>query len=202
MRDQELLNQFNGRRIEARQVDELIGLSRGLTADGVINQMEAEFLVGWLAANAGAIDNPVITHLYRHIGGVLADGVLDKEEAADLLSTLEAFTGGNIEIGESLKSTTLPLCDPAPDIQFENQNFCLTGTFNFGGRHQCQLEIIARGGCCGSLTKKTNFLVIGGYATESWKHSTFGLKVIKAVEMKDSGVPIAIVSEEHWRAFL
>ena len=202
MRDPELLNQFGRRRIESRQVDELIGLSRGLTSDGVVNQMEAEFLIGWLAANAGIIDNPIIIQLYRHIDNILSDGVLDKDEAADLLSTLQAFTGGNVELGESLTSTTLPLCHPAPDSQFENQNFCLTGTFTFGGRRQCELEISDRGGRCGSLTKKTNFLVIGGYATESWKHSTFGLKVMKAIEMKDSGYPIAIVSEEHWRAFL
>lgn len=52
------------------------------------------------------------------------------------------------------------------------------------------------------MTQKTDVLVIGMYATESWKHSAFGTKIIKAVDMRESGVPISIVSEEHWMKYL
>jgi hypothetical protein len=60
----------------------------------------------------------------------------------------------------------------------------------------------ARGAISGSLTKSTDVLVIGCYATESWKHSSFGNKIMKAAEMRNKGVPISIVSEEHWKAHL
>ena len=59
-----------------------------------------------------------------------------------------------------------------------------------------------RGGSSGSLTKATDVLVIGMYATESWKHSSFGTKIIKAVDMREDGVPIAIVCEDHWAGHL
>jgi len=52
-----------------------------------------------------------------------------------------------------------------------------------------------RGGECGSLTRSTDVLVIGADATESWKHSSFGTKIMKAVDLRESVVPLAIVSE-------
>ena len=36
-------------RITSRQVDELVGLARGIAADGMVNQSEVEFLQKWLA---------------------------------------------------------------------------------------------------------------------------------------------------------
>lgn len=202
MRNEERWNQFGKRRIENRQVDELIGLSRGLLADGVINKLELEYLVTWLSANVAVSENPIILELYHLIREILSDGVLDAEEVSDLIATLNAFSGDKSEIGETLKSSTLPLCSPPPKVVFDSKLFCLTGTFNFGNRSLCEREIAGRGGICGSLTKKTDFLVIGHYATESWKHSAFGEKILRAVSLREAGVPIHIISEEHWRAHL
>jgi hypothetical protein len=44
----EFLNRVGGERISARQFDELIGLARGIGADGMLNQSEVEFLQKWL----------------------------------------------------------------------------------------------------------------------------------------------------------
>ena len=45
---------------------------------------------------------------------------------------------------------------------------------------------------------KTDYLVIGSYATDSWAHSSWGRKIEKAVEMTNKGHPVKIISEEHW----
>jgi NAD-dependent DNA ligase len=200
--DDAFYNQVGGPRISSRQIDELIGLARGIAADGTINQAEAEFLQKWLAANADISDQPVIHTLYRRVNDVLADGMLDADEAGDLLGTLNAFSNRDFELGEVLKATSLPLCSPPPTVAFSGLKYCFTGTFNFGGRRECEAAVTDRGGTAGSLTQKTNVLVIGVYATESWKHSSFGNKIIKATEMRGDGVPISIVSEEHWTRFL
>lgn len=202
MRDPELLNQFSKDRLGHRQIDELIGLARGLCADGLLNQLEVEFLQSWLAVNEGIVDNPIVSTLYDRVTTCLEDGFLDDGEHADLFSALTHFSANNLETGELLKATTLPLCDPPPTIAFDGSQFCFTGIFNFGARSQCAKAVEERGGTCGSLTKKTDYLVIGVYATESWKHSSFGNKIIKATEMRDDGLPISIVSEEHWSQYL
>ena len=202
MKDEAFYNQVGGERIQSRQVDELIGICRGLAADGAINQLEAEFLQKWLAANLHISENPVIHIVYQRVSDALADGRLDSEEAVDLLSTLNQLSVGDFELGEMLKPTSLPLCNPAPDLLFDNRSYCFTGTFSFGKRGQCEQAVVDRGGRAGSLTQKTNVLVIGAYATESWKHSSFGNKIIYATELRDAGFPITIVSETHWATHL
>jgi NAD-dependent DNA ligase (contains BRCT domain type II) len=193
---------FNRARMDDRLVNELVGLAHGIIADGVVNQAETEYLFKWIAANAGQTDNSVAKALYGRVGQVCADGVLDPEEAADLLQTLTRFCAGDFEIGEILKSTSLPLCDPAPAVRFDGSTFCFTGTFAFGSRKDCEKAVIDLGGIPGTLTRSTRYLVIGAYATESWAHSSFGRKIEKAVDMRADGIPIAIIGESHWVGYL
>lgn len=200
--DEPMLNRLNNDRLQSRQVDELIGLARGLVADGSINPGEVEFLRSWLVTNLAVAHQPLIATLYDRVQGILADGQVDAEECADLFAALTNFTAGGAELGEAARSTTLPLCNPAPSLRFDGATYCFTGTFSYGQRKHCEQATAVRGASSGSLTKRTNFLVIGSYATESWKHSSFGNKILKAVEMRNAGAPIRIVSEAHWTTFL
>jgi NAD-dependent DNA ligase len=202
MNEEAFYNRVSGDRITSRQIDELVGLARGIIADGMINQSEVEFLQKWLAANMAISDQPMIRRLYDRVNSILADGVADAEECRDLFDTLGSFSGRDFELGEVLKATTLPLCDPLPALRFHGRRYCFTGTFGFGGRRDCEAAVVERGGSCGSLTKATDVLVIGGYATESWKHSAFGTKIVKAVDYRQTGLPISIVSEAHWTTHL
>jgi NAD-dependent DNA ligase len=164
---------------------------------------EAEVLEKWLVANAQITNQPIIRLLYERVRGVLADAVIDADEQKDLLDALGSFSGRDHELGEALKATTLPLCQPPPSLSFEGRRYCFTGTFMFGQRKDCEKAVVDRAGSCGSLTMKTNFLVIGAYATDTWKHSAFGLKIMRAVQYRDEkGLPIGIVAEEHWRKSL
>ncbi|MGB3348301.1 MAG: NAD-dependent DNA ligase [Brucella anthropi] len=193
-----LYNRLGGDRISSRQIDELIGLARGLVADGAINQAEVEFLHKWLVANAGISDQPLIRVLFRRIDEILADGIVDDEEKVELLDTLNRFANRDFELGEVLKPTSLPLDHPAPALAFEGKRYAFTGTFTYGQRRHCEQAIHERGGTTGGVSQKTNFLVIGSYATEAWKHSSFGNKILNACEWRDQGHPIVIVSEAHW----
>jgi NAD-dependent DNA ligase len=200
--DDNLINQLGSDRIASRQIDELIGIARGLVADDHLHEKEAAFLQKWLAANLHITDQPVIRTLYQRIKEMLKDGTLDQDEQAELLDTLKIFSNQDIELGEVLKATSLPLDDPEPPLSFAGQRYCFTGTFAFGQRKECEQAVAEMGAEVGSLTQKTNVLVIGIYATESWKHSSFGNKIIKACEWRDAGRPIVLVSEPHWKGCL
>lgn len=200
--EESLCNRLGGDRISSRQIDELIGIARGMAADGALNQAEVEFLQKWLAANLGISDQPLIRTLYERVSAILSDGIADAEECAELLDTLNRFSNRDFELGEVLKSTSLPLCSPPPELDFVGRTYCFTGTFSYGKRRDCERAVTERGASIGGLSLRTNYLVIGVYATESWKHSSMGNKILKACEWRDEGVPIAIVSEEHWTRHL
>jgi NAD-dependent DNA ligase len=129
---------------------------------------------------------------------MLQDRERHSEESKSLFETLEKFTGNDIELGEALKSCKLPLDEPPPLLEFTGQRYCFTGTFAFGTRTDCEAAVQNLGGECGSLTLKTNYLIIGAYATESWIQSSYGRKIERAVELKQEGHEIRIVGETHW----
>lgn len=189
---------FNRAKIDDRLVNELIGLSQGLIADGILNTQEVLFLQKWLVANSGASNNPLVAVLLKRVEEMLADGVLSADEIQELMQTLGSFAGGDYELGELTKSTTLPLCKPLPDVVFPERNFCFTGTFAFGARNDCETAVTGKGARAGALTQKTNYLVIGCYASDAWIHSTYGRKIEKACEYKSMGLKINIISEDHW----
>ena len=50
-----------------------------------------------------------------------------------------------------------------------------------------------------SVTLKTDYLVIGDLSSRDWKFSSFGRKIEKAIEYRDSGKSdVAIISEQMW----
>lgn len=195
------LSRYRHQQITTRQLDELLGICRGVVMDGHVSQNEAELLMLWMANNRQCLDTWPGSVLYTRISAMLRDGTLDQEEQRDLLELLRRTTGGlPSELGEGNAATDLPLDDPFPRIDFPGRAFCLTGTFHSGPRHLIKQVIENKGGTVlDSVTKKLDFLVIGSLCTASWKHSAFGTKILKAVDIRASGGKLAIVSEEHWR---
>lgn len=192
-------NRFSQARIDNRDVEHLIGLSQGLMADGKINYAEAKVLMSWLVQRDSSRENPTISSLLQTVGGMLSGGELSQKDSMELLSVLSSISGEVSEVGELAKTSTLPLCNPAPDIVFAGKCFLFSGKFLFGNRHECQnVTKLAGGKCISRVVKTLDYLVIGSYATESWKHESFGCKIIKAADYRDSGCSLSIVSEAHW----
>jgi NAD-dependent DNA ligase len=195
----DLYTKFNRKSIDDRQIDTLIGIGKGLVADGQVNQAEAEFLLNWLAQSRQSSDNPVILNLLEKVSSMLEDDELDSEESAELLSILQKVTGEPSELGELAKTTSLPIDAPLPVIGFSGSSFLFTGTCAFGTRKQCQQAIESLGGMnAKGVTKTLNYLVLGTYVTDSWIHESYGRKIEKAMEYRSGGLPLLIVSEEHW----
>ncbi len=185
-----------------REYEELIGLARGLTADGLINQLEAEFLDDWLADHLHLSDKPAVRALYDRIAGMLVDDALRPDEAADLFQALADFGRAGRAPAARPRLSTLALCVPAPAIVIPDRSFCFTGAFDFGDRDACTLAVLARGGSVGDLATDTHYLVVGTYASDDWHDSLLGDKLVKATEYRSFGHPVRIVSEDKWVAAL
>ena len=153
----DIFTRFNRKSIDDRQIDTLIGLSKGLLADGGIDPAEADCLHTWLAQNRYISSHPVIVHLFDRVNAMLADNVLDADESRELLRTLQQIAGEPTEFGEIAKSATLPVCKPAPIVSFPGKVFLFTGTCVFGTRKECQDATEKLGGTCWSEMKLPRF---------------------------------------------
>lgn len=195
----DIFTRFNRKSIDDRQIDTLIGISKGVIADGKVDQSEAEFLMSWLVQSRQASENPVIANLLARVGAMLQDDMLDSGESTELLGILRGIAGDPSEVGELAKSASLPLNNPAPTVVFPGRHFVFTGTCAYGTRAQCHQATEVLGGVVAtSINKSVTYVVLGTYVTVSWAHETYGRKIEKAVQYREQGVPLAIITEEHW----
>ena len=182
----DIFTRFNRKSIDDRQMDTLIGLSKGVLADGKVDQAEAEFLRSWLVQSRQASDNPVIANLLAKVGVMLQDNTLDDEESAELLSILRGIAGDPSEIGELAKAASLPINKPAPNVTFPGRCFVFTGTCAYGTRVQCHQATEALGGTIATgITKKINYLVLG---TEPPRHPLRFGRVIRSIGFPCAGL--------------
>ena len=125
------INHFYNRkqRID-RNLDELIGLAKGITADGAVNQLEAEYLAKWLRTNAEVASHGMALILYNRVAEMLEHGTLNADEQRELYELLTRFTG-SIPLASEVEnlSCSLPLDDPPPALIFVERVFCFTGKF-------------------------------------------------------------------------
>lgn len=188
-----------------RQIDELIGIVKGVMADGMVTQGEVEFLLRWMETNRHAANLWPAKALYPRLAQVAAKGFMTLHEEGDMLDLLMKTVGGNTapQLGFQSNSTKLPLSEPLSPLSFNGRAFCFTGAFHSGTRDWCHSQVASRGGRSSSgITKKLDYLVIGHIGNESWVHSTHGRKIEKAVQYNSAGSGIVIVSEEHWYSHL
>ena len=69
---------YNVRSVQQRTIDTLIDISKGIVADGAVNQKEAETLLSWLGVNEVTVaENPVTCQLLERVEEMLEDNVLD-----------------------------------------------------------------------------------------------------------------------------
>lgn len=76
--------------------------------------------------------------------------------------------------------------------------FCLTGDFLHGSKSEIK-EIIEdhSGRCIGSVSGKTDYVIVGAYGSEQWACGNYGSKIKKAMELQAKGSDIRICSEKE-----
>jgi len=191
---------------EAKAIDQLSGICAGILADGVVNEHEAVFFAGWVRQHAPLEPVWPFTDILSRVERIFADGRCTEEEREELKEIMEALCGRS-PAGSSQEtcSTTLPFTSPPPSpVEFSNRVFNITGKFAFGTRQKVISAITGKSGIAvdSMPTRDSHYLVLGIFASRDWIHTNYGRKIERAVELRNSGSGIAIISEEHWKKFL
>ncbi len=197
---------FSASRLNDRDMDEFIGICKGIIFDGSVCEDEARNLFTWLAAHHGVASTWPGNKVFTILSEMLTTSPLSASDEGELLALLTSITGNpDIVTQGQQASTLLPFDDPMPDLFFENAVFVLTGTFKMGRRTEIEALVESLGAevVKKNVRKDTDFLVVADIGSQAWIHSTHGRKIERAVELRDTHqTGLAIVSEEHFYRYL
>lgn len=198
-----------------RSVDELVGVCRGIIADGFIVDAEAKFLRSWLDSHHVLRAVPEAILLLNRLATALEDGVIDADEEAAILASILEVARPEPPEGQSqarrenpLAGTAsasvhkLPYDDPA-NFHPAGTSIVLTGVFVEGSKADVIRVLEAHGGRIGNaVSGRTDYVIVGALGSADWLSSSGGTKIRAAIELKERGNPVRLVSEAHMRAFL
>ena len=183
-----------------RAIEHLLGLVTGLVADGQLNNLEIVMLSTWISSHPEVTNEYPGSIIALNIEEILKDGVITDDERSHLLKTLFQLASTDfISTGSATDEVVrLPVDDDASP-NFINATVCFTGDFVFGTRSKCWEHTEKIGAqCTDSLTKKVNVLVVGTNVSKDWIHTSFGRKIQQAVELRNGGHDIYLISEKRW----
>ncbi len=191
------------RRIE-QGLAEMIGLVRGVIADGKVTEEEAQHLSEWTRENPEIATRYPANLLSRRLERIFMDGRVDARERKRLGAMLAQLAATPSEFGGDFAlATDLPITRPEPEVVFEGQTFVFAGAMAYGPTHACEREVLELGGSHERVVnRRTDYVVIGALAAHDWSQGSFGSRVDEVVQYRSRGVPIAVITEEHWAAAL
>lgn len=188
-------------------IQQLEGILHGVLADNELSESEIEHLASWMEER----DFLKGTYPFDEIDSLLVsarqDGVISDDEKnmlkaffANFIDTRISYNINEFEI-KALQSkySVSGICAVCPEITFENKTFCFTGTSKQGTRNQIAEIITSKGGIFNNnITKKTDFIIVGGDGNPCWAFSCYGRKVEKAMQLRKEGSSIIIVHENDF----
>lgn len=86
-----------------------------------------------------------------------------------------------------------------PPLSLRGRTFCLTGTFALAERSKLEELIVASGGAVAkSVVTRGCILVVGAESSPRWKTSSRGRKILDALEAREQGKFVHIISERYF----
>lgn len=180
----------------------LQGIFHGILADGILNDEEIFKLHEWLSDNEHLSSHYPYDEIRSLVLSIVADKKIDDEERAVLTAFIKQFVElKNTNVAEKVERDTegvsiSGICAVDPEIIFENKTFCITGILSRGTRNELQEAITNKGGIAvNTISRKTDYLIIGDTNNACWSYSCYGRKVEKALDLRKSGHTVILVHE-------
>ncbi|GAA5493979.1 hypothetical protein Rhal01_00133 [Rubritalea halochordaticola] len=205
----ELIAQWNSVNNSRKAIDVFTGLALGILADGTINSKEALFLQGWIEANKAELPALLATNLSSKLAALSNSEDLqdcDLAALAEILVDSLGFDSDQVKAEQVGRPSRLLFDNiSASDVTFTDAIFVLSGSFEKCSKKEVSSTIEKLGGHPNTNTpnKKTHYVVVGGKGSSQWITSSLGSKIRRALDLKEDGLNIKIISEEtFWRPLM
>lgn len=180
----------------------LQGICHGILSDGEINEKEVYDLYKWLEENEHLNSHYPYDEIRSLVLSIVSDNKITVEEILVLKAYFNQFININEKsIKEKINNETIDvnisgLCTSEPNVEFLGKTFCITGVLKSGSRETLKNQIEKLGGIAtDSLTKKTDYLIVGDNGNPAWAFSCYGRKVEKAINLRKEGHTIMLIHE-------
>jgi NAD-dependent DNA ligase len=177
---------------EKDEINELYGFCAGIACDNRITPNEVERLLLKLSSYPNIQADKRVTSLKSAAQRSIADGRITPEESDDICTWITHLVGDSASDTGMATFGNVGVIDGAlqdhNEVVFDRQMFVLTGKFTLGPRKAILGMISDRGGeFKSSVCRNTNYLCVAVEASRDWRHSHEGLKIIRALELRDQG---------------
>lgn len=193
------------------QIQILEGMLHGIITDGIITDRELRLLNDWLNDNDYLAGTYPYDEVYSLLLAAKEDGVISEDERNMLRALFSNFVdtreSANIHEADRLalqqQYSVAGICAIAPEISFADKTFCFTGASKRGTRDEISALIQRKGGIYSdSVTRATDYLIVGADGNPCWAFSCYGRKVEKAMDLRRKGRHVVIVNEnDFWDEF-
>lgn len=175
---------FSDATMQLRRLQEILN---EIVSDNEVTIAEVNDLYNWMEENKELKGNYPFDRVYRLLNEVFEDGEVDSDELALLLDKFTEYTNP-VESSHYEKT-----------IVIENHHFVLTGEFDYGSRSKVETYIEEKHGIIDNTVKKcTNYVIVGSSGSQAWSSGNYGSKIKKAMEAKDKGQDIEIITEKEF----
>ena len=89
---------------------------------------------------------------------------------------------------------------PAPEVVFEGRTFVFAGELALRPRPIVRARGRRSWAASASVrvSRRTDYVVLGSLSADEWAQEAIGPVLDAVVQYRARGVPIAVISEEHW----
>jgi NAD-dependent DNA ligase len=188
-------------------IQRLQGILHGIMSDNVISKDELDGLHNWLEDNNHLAGVYPYDEIYSILTAVLADGVLSDDEKKLLKVLFGDFIDLNVSVNINIEEISKlkqeinieGICAVCPEISFPGKVFCFTGMSSKTTRNTIKDTIESNDGIFSdSVTKQTDYLVVGNNGNPCWAFACYGRKIEAAVKLRKNGHRVLIVHENDF----
>jgi hypothetical protein len=185
-------------------LNEFLGLISGIVADDQINPEEFDYLHKWLNKHIDLVDDATVRSVAMKMVEFSALKQTTPSDEEALLSFLKQTAGIRfLETGAADAHPMDHIADSIESMNHERAAMCFTGVFNTGTRKEVEAIAVRLGATPRKdPSKSIHYVVIGSQVSPDWKHTSFGRKIQKAIELRDGGHSLIILMEQEWVKFI
>lgn len=177
------------------------GLCAGLNLDRKITEAEARAFLELLRHEPSLLEAKVLSGQKSAIQKLLNKKDLYRSDSERAVDYIYATLGTSKKEQDAVYAPTLQFDEIAPNsIDFSGSNMVFTGEFGIGRQTAEDIAESLGAELLASTKVESDYVVVGSIPSAAWKFGQYGTKVMRALELKQRGSTLLIISEEAFCA--